>query len=512
MYIYYRKFNWSQYIQDELITIVLPGAFALNDPICAYWQWTTDDKGREKTNCIKEGVINSISKVGNEYIIGFVKDDDFKFEARVANGASVLEVTMTNPKDEKDKRTFKVDLHYSDKWKTPNALIYTGKLNWFEYVRNEMITLVAPTGLREGHPVCIYYQWTKDGNGVKKVNHCFKNTIRDVKTASDGGIKAQFGDGYFEFSINLSNSKKTLSLEMTNPSGDRDGDAPYTLQANDFRTRIENGFALTVRYDVGPDKGIFDVQNMFVNNLAFNSYSIEMPYYDSEPENAPRRCTSGQQAPTAQRFKQKFVDLIAGTKAGDVRFLYVAAHGSPREGSGGPGKVDRINEGWRLAGQEDGQRVEIVYDDWLSEAIRTNLAAGVNLTILTSSCPGDGMFGTQSGTPGVILAGCHESQAYVAAFHGEDVWTKALLNEAKEIIRFWIHGGFMLSDTYKGFSPDHLKPIPCSSNTTSHQDPQLVFCEDYININSERFLYPFAALLSPSASHQTCRVSFLDSF
>ena len=50
MLIYNGKLNWYDYAIDETITIVFPAGLALNDPVCAYWQWTKDGAGNKKTN------------------------------------------------------------------------------------------------------------------------------------------------------------------------------------------------------------------------------------------------------------------------------------------------------------------------------------------------------------------------------------------------------------------------------------------------------------------------------
>ena len=46
MFIYNGKFNWAgktaASASNETITVVFPAGFALNDPVSAYWQWSTD--------------------------------------------------------------------------------------------------------------------------------------------------------------------------------------------------------------------------------------------------------------------------------------------------------------------------------------------------------------------------------------------------------------------------------------------------------------------------------------
>ena len=53
MFIYNGKFNWSSgetTASNEMITMVFPVGFALNDPVSAYWQWSTDTLADKKTS------------------------------------------------------------------------------------------------------------------------------------------------------------------------------------------------------------------------------------------------------------------------------------------------------------------------------------------------------------------------------------------------------------------------------------------------------------------------------
>ncbi|KAK2761819.1 hypothetical protein CKAH01_16244 [Colletotrichum kahawae] len=77
--------------------------------------------------------------------------------------------------------------------------------------------------------------------------------------------------------------------------------------------------------------------------------------------------------PSMANFKQEFSDLIASTVSGDIRFLFVDAHG----GSIGPSsEPDGKGEYWALA---DGG----IWDDWVAETIRSKLHMKANLTIFT---------------------------------------------------------------------------------------------------------------------------------
>jgi len=95
-----------------------------------------------------------------------------------------------------------------------------------------------------------------------------------------------------------------------------------------------------------------------------------MLYYDIERSEG-KYCNSGQEAPTADRFKQRFTELIQDAKPGDVRFLYVDAHGStlPKTDQDRyePGPDD---EGWKFARTDEGVGAEIVYDNWIADTIQ----------------------------------------------------------------------------------------------------------------------------------------------
>ncbi|RMJ09398.1 hypothetical protein CDV36_010994 [Fusarium kuroshium] len=267
------------------------------------------------------------------------------------------------------------------------------------------------------------------------------------------------------------------------------------------------------------------VQEMLVKYLGFATADIEMQYFDVNPSTGPKECTRGQDPPTATNFKSKFGQLCNSAKPGDVRFLYVDAHGTTYPDEENSGEQDGMDEGWILAKNNDGTLKEVVSDDWLGGAIRKNLAKGANLTILTSSCMGGGMLDKHSATRGILLAGCHETQFNVKALKGMDPWMVAvttviknnvrrkrgiptysvLFNDAKSFIRAQLANG-QLGKKYKGPSPKEWEPIPRDQETnTSHRDPQLIFDTGYIDPDEERFLVPFQSPSGGEASGDASR-------
>jgi hypothetical protein len=139
------------------------------------------------------------------------------------------------------------------------------------------------------------------------------------------------------------------------------------------------GKGLIVRFGTGTDNGIFLIQEMLTKHLAFASSDVEMSYFDVEQAQGPSQVTQGQDPPTATRFKDKFTNLVQNASPGDVRFLYVDAHGTTYPDKDGSGDVNAHDEGWILAENDAGTQKEVIGDDWLAQAIRDVGPASVKL-------------------------------------------------------------------------------------------------------------------------------------
>ena len=61
--------------------------------------------------------------------------------------------------------------------RVPSTSVFTGKLNWFEYSQNEMVTLIIPGEIADGEPVFLNRQWTKDAEDYHKTNNAVNDTI-----------------------------------------------------------------------------------------------------------------------------------------------------------------------------------------------------------------------------------------------------------------------------------------------------------------------------------------------
>ncbi|KAJ7721596.1 hypothetical protein B0H16DRAFT_1790523 [Mycena metata] len=504
MYLFVGKLNYPTYADNECITFVFPVGFALKDPVCVYWQWTVDGQNNNKTNASQLGFITSVTKTNNpwQYYMRFSLTGYYTFEGSVADGFGTLSLKMSQPGG---APVSDVSLWYagSDGVRVPSSRIFTGKLNWPGSMENETATLIIPGGdVVDDQPVFLSSQWSdKD-----KANYTQNSTLANVALASNGDVSGTFGNaGGFSHTFTLRQSDNSVVLTVSGPNNDPPTSPPFTLLPWDHRD-LRKKKALIVRFGTGTDEGIFKVQDMLFKHLGFAAADIEVSYFDVDPATGPKQCTKGQDPPTATNFRAKFTTLCEDAVADDVRFLFVDAHGTTGPDDESPGEPDKMDEGWILAANDDGTLKEIVNDDWLAHCIRNNLHDGVNLTILTSSCMGGGMLDTQDSTPGILLAGCHESQFNAKALKGMDPWVVAvttrgvpsysvLYNDAKSFIRDQIDQGQIGNAQYKGPSPNELKPSPRDEpSNTSHQDPQLVFCAGYIDPEEERFLSPFRVL------------------
>lgn len=144
---------------------------------------------------------------------------------------------------------------------------------------------------------------------------------------------------------------------------------------------------------------------------------------------------------------------------------------------------------------------------------------------------GGGMLDTHDRTPGILLAGCHETQFNVKALNindgsrrvAVDPWMYAitrtigkrvrskrgvptyteLFNEAKRYLKGALDSGQVNMTRYLGPSRDETQPSPrdmTSDPIVSHQDPQLAFYDGFINPDTERFLFPITAPTGGNAS------------
>lgn len=162
-----------------------------------------------------------------------IQFDYHSFQGTIQASFKSLSLTMSNPQGE--TASLSLSLQYSDTIRVPSTSVFTGKLNWFEYAKNEMLTAVVPRDVANGEPVILIHQWTIDGADVEKSIHTIKSTFKDVVPSSNGDLSGSFDAENYKYGFTMKKAHNDLVLSMTNPSGDRDPAAPYNLKQTDSR-------------------------------------------------------------------------------------------------------------------------------------------------------------------------------------------------------------------------------------------------------------------------------------
>ena len=110
-----------------------------------------------------------------------------------------------------------------------NSRYFLGKINWFDYAKDEMFLLIIPRGTELNSDVLAYWQWTKAKDddvdlGGKLVN--FKDIIRSVRKSSVGKI-VSFGNDKatlcFTFEAIIPDAVDVFIARMNNPIEDQVG-------------------------------------------------------------------------------------------------------------------------------------------------------------------------------------------------------------------------------------------------------------------------------------------------
>ncbi len=219
MYVYRGKFDWFEYAVNEAITVVFPTDLILGELVSAFWQWTKDSQGTQKVNTSSNGIIDSVTVA--EKKIGFFYDQYYKFDGTVADDSKSLTLVMRKTSGEKST-PFTLQLVYSEPAFVPNCLVYTGKLDWFYYAKNEMITLVVPSpSFSDGNTVCVYWEWTVTSTGLKKANHDWVAPMKISSKTEDGVKQLVIASSYYRFDGEVNGNRDVVTLTMSKPSGEK---------------------------------------------------------------------------------------------------------------------------------------------------------------------------------------------------------------------------------------------------------------------------------------------------
>lgn len=97
MYVYRGVLNYDSYAKNEWITVIAPTAFDIGEPILAYWQWTKDANGVEKSPADHHGSIDVLEAKGSARKIG-ITFGYYRYDGELSANKKTMSVTMTSTK------------------------------------------------------------------------------------------------------------------------------------------------------------------------------------------------------------------------------------------------------------------------------------------------------------------------------------------------------------------------------------------------------------------------------
>jgi hypothetical protein len=107
--------------------------------------------------------------------------------------------------------------------------VYQGKLNWYNYGKDETFVIILPSGpVRVGDSVYLFSQWTEDAQGRKKQNWFQTITVDSVTQTDSSDVTFVLKGSWYNFTVTTKGGYKDLSLIMKSPLGG--ASSPMTLQ------------------------------------------------------------------------------------------------------------------------------------------------------------------------------------------------------------------------------------------------------------------------------------------
>jgi hypothetical protein len=246
--VYRGKLNWENYAVNEGITIVFSTGFSLGQAVSVFWQWTLNRDGISNANASSTGIIDEISL--DRKTIGFCFDQDYKFEGLIGPGFESLTLTMQNVSDGRST-TLKLTLNFVEPASSPMShLIYMGKLDWFQYVRNELLIVVLSSSLDHGSAALNYWQCTIDSFAVEKSNQDFVVPLQVLEGGINGITNMEMLFGYYRFEVEIGETRDTLLLTMRNPPGHKSPTSTLRLTNGSISSKASLSSIITPRFDL----------------------------------------------------------------------------------------------------------------------------------------------------------------------------------------------------------------------------------------------------------------------
>ncbi|KAJ0386405.1 hypothetical protein COL922a_004453 [Colletotrichum nupharicola] len=190
MYVYLGKLNWkgAAVAEDETFIVILPnGAVRTGDPAYVFFQWTRDEYGVPKANWFQTISIDKVFKTDKGDDVFNLKHPKFSWKITSQQAYENIKMTIV----------FGAPTPMAA-WRQANDTIrvWTGKINWSTFAKNEMSTFIAPEGFGQGRPIISLWQWTKSYAGKAK-DPSLRCDYQKIQTENDDAVSSAKDLGEF---------------------------------------------------------------------------------------------------------------------------------------------------------------------------------------------------------------------------------------------------------------------------------------------------------------------------
>ncbi|KAH0443090.1 RecF/RecN/SMC N terminal domain-containing protein [Colletotrichum camelliae] len=220
MYVYLGKLNWkgAAVADDETFIVILPnGAVRTSDTAYVFFQWTRDEYGVPKANWFQTISIDKVSKTDKGDDLFTLKHPKFSWKITSQQAYENIKVTMSDCASYETSSTLKRvwGTHSHGGKANDTVRVWTGKINWSTFAKNEMATFIAPEGFGQGRPIVSLWQWTKSYAGKAKDPslHC---EYQKIQTENDDVFRFTY-TSYFDLDCTFNRQTGKLSVRMKSP-------------------------------------------------------------------------------------------------------------------------------------------------------------------------------------------------------------------------------------------------------------------------------------------------------
>lgn len=232
MHVYLGKLAWSPYGVNETFTIILPhGPVRVGDPVYLFFQWTIDAKGVKKPNWFQNLLVDKVTRNANGDDVFVLQHHYYSWEITAQQSYSKLSVVMSNPSNFKSTMSFDCFWQSKSEQSTDSGRIWTGKINWMNFAKDEAAIIIVPDGFGEGKPVISIWQWSQSSAG-RKNDTSPRIATQKMEPRFGEGVKFTFTD-YYTLTCTWSEKTEKLAVKMS------EGGSPQDLGEFTLAARID---------------------------------------------------------------------------------------------------------------------------------------------------------------------------------------------------------------------------------------------------------------------------------